>query len=389
MIKLRDLVEYQNKTELNPKVFDGDSIKKKLREVLLKVAKQFYKELDIKAPIEDIILTGSSANYNWTPTSDIDIHLIIDFSKFKDAEMARNYFTAAKDLFGDKYDLKYGSNPVEVYVEDKNDERPHIMGIYSIQDDKWVKKPAKEKIEISDKEIKAKADPIAVSIDKVDPTKPGSVAKLDRIKEKLKQLRQTGLNKDGEYSIENLAFKHLRNTGYLEKLSDKKIEARKIEMAGDLLKEYIEKWPELVKPKDIVDLDTKLDKLYSDIPVTQKAPDGKQMSDGIDIEFWNHFADQVNLERNKKPITPEELEDLFDKVHTEYGEEIAELSQAAEGILRDLSTSINIPFKIAYNPKLRKLVLQAKTVMRNPRFISNNSKDIILPVKESLPKNKK
>jgi len=374
MIKLRDLVEYQNKTELNPKVFDGDSIKKKLREVLLKVAEQFYKELDIKAPIEDIILTGSSANYNWTPTSDIDVHLVIDFSKFKDAEMARNYFTAAKDLFGDKYDLKYGSNPVEVYVEDKNDERPHIMGIYSIQDDKWVKKPSKEKIEISDKEIKAKADPIAAAIDKVDPTKSGSVAKLDKIKDKLKQLRQSGLDKDGEYSIENLAFKHLRNTGYLEKLSDKKIEARKVEMAGDLLKEF-------VGPSDIQTLDTELDDKYRSIP--------------MDIHFSKHFADQVNLLRNKKPITPQELQTLFNKIYSKYGTQFKDLSIDAQGILRDLSTNINVPFYIAKNPKSNKLNLiptkrlVAATVMRNPDFIPNNPKDVVYPVNESLPKNKK
>ena len=365
MIKLHNLIEYQNKSELNPKIFEGDSIKKKLREVLLKVADQFYKELGIKAPIEDVILTGSSANYNWTPTSDIDLHIIVDFKKFKDPEMARDYFTADKDLFSDKYDLKYGSNPVEVYVEDKNDERPHIMGIYSVKSNTWVKKPAKEKIEISDKEIKAKADPIAVSIDKVDPTKSGSVAKLDKIKDKLKQLRQTGLDKDGEYSIENLAFKHLRNTGYLEKLSDKRIEARKIEMVGDVLKEF-------VSTQDINRLDKELDDLYADIPVDQKTPDGKKMQDGIDVKFTQHFADRVNHERNKKPITPDELEDLFDKVHTEFGEEIAELGQEAEGVLTDLSTKINIPFVIDYNPGLRKLVLKTKTVMRKPDFKSTS-----------------
>lgn len=363
MIKLRNLVEYENRSELNPKIFEGDSIKKKLRDVLLKVANQFYKELDIKQPIEDIVLTGSSANYNWTPTSDIDIHLVIDFKKFKDPEMARAYFTAAKDLFADKYDLKYGSNSVEVYVEDKNDERPHIMGIYSIQDSSWVKKPSKEKIEISDKEIKSKADPIAASIDKVDPTKSGSVAKLDKIKDKIKQLRQTGLDKEGEYSVENLAFKHLRNTGYLEKLSDKKIEARKIEMTGGVLKEF-------VSAQDINRLDRELDDLYSDIPVDQQTPDGKKMQDGIDVTFTKHFADRVNDERNKKPITPDELEDLFDKVHTEFGEEIAELGPEAEGVLTDLSSKINIPFIIDYNPGLRKLVLKTKTVMRKPDFKS-------------------
>ena len=107
MAKLRTLLEYTNKTELNPKIFEGDTIKKKLRAVLLKIANQFYKELKINVPIEDIVLTGSSANYNWTPTSDIDIHVVLDFKKIKDVEMARSYFDAAKDIFSDKYDLNY------------------------------------------------------------------------------------------------------------------------------------------------------------------------------------------------------------------------------------------------------------------------------------------
>lgn len=31
-------------------------------------------------------------------------------------------------------------------------------------------------------------------------------------------MRQDGLDKNGEFSIENLAFKYLRNEGYLERL---------------------------------------------------------------------------------------------------------------------------------------------------------------------------
>ena len=33
-------------------------------------------------------------------------------------------------------------------------------------------------------------------------------------------MRQNGLEKGGELSIENLAFKYLRNNGYIEKLKD-------------------------------------------------------------------------------------------------------------------------------------------------------------------------
>jgi len=367
MAKLRTLFEYRNKTELNPKIFEGDNIKKKLRAVLLKIANQFYKELKINVPIEDVVLTGSSANYNWTPTSDIDIHIVLDFKKIKDVEMARSYFDAAKDIFSDKYDLDYNSNPIEVYVEDKNDERPHITGIYSIKNGDWVKKPTYSKVEIADSDIKKKADPIAKSIHAIDFKKPGSIEKLEKIRTKIKNLRQTGLDKAGEYSIENLAFKELRNNGSLQKLTDKRVEAQKIQMAADTLKEF-------VSNQDISRLDRDLDDLYSDVPVDKKAPDGKPMDDGIDIDFTNHFKERVNHERNIKAITPEELEDLFDKVHSEYGEDIAELGPQAAGVLKDLSTQINIPFVVDYNPRLRKLALKAVTVMRKKDFKSPDKK---------------
>tara|TARA_Y100001972_G_scaffold108817_1_gene139139 strand:- start:58 stop:615 length:558 start_codon:yes stop_codon:yes gene_type:complete len=43
--------------------------------------------------------------------------------------------------------------------------------------------------------------------------------RIERLKSRLKQMRQTGLEAEGEYSVENLAFKKLRNTGHLERLS--------------------------------------------------------------------------------------------------------------------------------------------------------------------------
>jgi hypothetical protein len=41
---------------------------------------------------------------------------------------------------------------------------------------------------------------------------------IDKYKEKLRKFRTCGLEKDGEYSSENLVFKILRRNGYLEKL---------------------------------------------------------------------------------------------------------------------------------------------------------------------------
>ena len=46
-----------------------------------------------------------------------------------------------------------------------------------------------------------------------------------KIKDKIAKMRQSGLAKEGIYSPENLAFKMLRNAGYLEKVSLLKVQA--------------------------------------------------------------------------------------------------------------------------------------------------------------------
>ena len=46
-----------------------------------------------------------------------------------------------------------------------------------------------------------------------------------KIKTKISRMRKSGLDREGIYSPENLAFKMLRNSGYLQKLSSLKINA--------------------------------------------------------------------------------------------------------------------------------------------------------------------
>ena len=41
---------------------------------------------------------------------------------------------------------------------------------------------------------------------------------MEKIKEKLKNYRKSGLEKEGEFSYENLVFKFLRRSGHIEKL---------------------------------------------------------------------------------------------------------------------------------------------------------------------------
>ena len=63
-----------------------------------------------------------------------------------------------------------------------------------------------------------KIDEVMDNADKEDYDK--AVKHLESFKEKIKKYRNAGLEKEGEFSYENLVFKVLRRNGYLDKLWD-------------------------------------------------------------------------------------------------------------------------------------------------------------------------
>lgn len=86
---------------------------------------------------------------------------------------------------------------------------------------------------------------------------------------------------------------------------------------------------------------------------------------GVDVEFTRHFMDRVNDERNGKPISSAELIRLFKKEYERNGKQIAGLD-SAEGVMKDLLTTVNLPFVIKDTRDGKELV--AKTVMRKDQF---------------------
>jgi predicted nucleotidyltransferase len=219
-------LEYKNQNKLNPLIFgDDEEVDEDVKDLLLKIANYFWEGLEIPEPFEDVILTGSSVNYNYTPTSDIDLHIAVDFSKFDNPELIKKFFDEAKVNWNRVHDLKLGKHNIEVYIQDIND-HPEYRGEYSLMKNEWLNKPSYEKINVPNSEIEKKAKIFKQQINKL--VKQGkdnpqeSIELINKIKERLTNFRQAGLDKDGEYSIENLAFKNLRNTGYLKKLSDLK-----------------------------------------------------------------------------------------------------------------------------------------------------------------------
>ena len=215
------LHEYETQSTLNPKLWDGTRLKPKLDKKFIRIAKAFYDFLEIDTPILDIILIGSNANYNWTEHSDIDLHVVIDYQSVnKNLHLVKNYMMAKKSLWNANYPLTYQGMAIELYAQDWNDKLHSTVGQYSLVKGKWIKQPSSETVSIDDDIIDEKARPIEYQIDSLAPTDPKLRIKIENILLHLRKMRQTGLEAEGEYSVENLAYKKLRNSGHLDRLKE-------------------------------------------------------------------------------------------------------------------------------------------------------------------------
>lgn len=211
--------EYTTQRTLNPKLWNDDELRPKLRAGFLKIANEFYKFLDVDAPVKDIIIIGSSANYNWTKHSDIDLHVVINYGQVGDnLHLVKNYMHAKKSIWNENYPLKFKGMNIELYAQDVNEKLHSTVASYSLMHDKWLTKPTADIVSIDDAIIQQKAEPYEYEIDSLKASDPQIEQKIQSIKNRLRHLRQTGLDAEGEYSIENMAYKHLRNKGYLERL---------------------------------------------------------------------------------------------------------------------------------------------------------------------------
>ena len=109
-------IEYH--TKLNPKLWDGNKLKSEVRGALLRMADDFRDFVEVPFNLVDIVITGGNVNYNYTSKSDIDLHLIADYSKISCDREAEELFDTKRTLYKRQYDLEIHGIPVELYVED-------------------------------------------------------------------------------------------------------------------------------------------------------------------------------------------------------------------------------------------------------------------------------
>jgi len=219
-----NLLAFDMQPELNQKIWEEDErIRPGVKAALMDIIDEFLEGLDMDLDIKDIVLTGSMANYNWSKFSDIDLHILLEFEDVNDNKgMVKKFFDAVRSNWNRLHNILVKGHEVEIYVQDALE--PHVSpGVYSLKEDRWLVKPKKVKPEIDKPTSTKKMKQITREIDKLSLLYDNrqyerAFEQAERIKEKIKRMRQSGLARTGIYSPENLAFKMLRRSGDIAQL---------------------------------------------------------------------------------------------------------------------------------------------------------------------------
>ena len=229
-----DLSSFKVQDKLNPKIWVKDLMDSRVRLKLLDIAQDFIEFLDVTwVKPEDTVVVGSIANYNWSQYSDIDLHVVIDYSKVDDRKkFVENYFQSKKKEWNETHDkIKIFGFPVELYVQDKDADNAS-GGVYSIDKNKWLKKPSKNTFKDSDIDsdaVKKKASDFMTDIENIEKSEHAADGdeyrnrkvydNSSKLIDNISDARKKSLSRTkDEMTTDNLVFKVLRRNGYLDKL---------------------------------------------------------------------------------------------------------------------------------------------------------------------------
>jgi len=225
--------------DLESRIWNNMRMREEIREPMLKIVQNFIETLPFEVEIKDITLTGSLANYNWSSYSDVDLHIIIDFSEVDDNyKLVKGFFDATRARWNDKHDISLKGYDVEIYVENEG-ESHKSSGIYSVLNDEWVIEPKKYQATIDFNAARRKADDIESRVNRannlvITGEYKKALRSVEKLKKKIRNMRRAGLDSPlQEFSVENIAFKILRRNDILDTLNNIKIDAHDFMMGLD------------------------------------------------------------------------------------------------------------------------------------------------------------
>ena len=221
--QLSDAIKFHDR--LNHRLWSNDEhLHPQVRDKLLEISQDFQEFLGVPdLDVKDITISGSNAAYNYTNHSDIDLHLVVDLPSADSSEVYRELFDAKKYQYNDQHNIKIGGYSVELYVQNPNQEH-HSQGIYSLLRNSWISVPKRKQAKIDDISTRSKYQDLSARIN--DAITSSNFDRMHSLMTKIKLMRQCGLEQQGEFGSDNLAFKMLRANGLIEKLVTAKTAAR-------------------------------------------------------------------------------------------------------------------------------------------------------------------
>jgi len=189
-----------------------------IRKQLLLIADDFVKNSKLDLQVHDVRFLGSLAGYNYTQSSDIDLHIIVDMKKIGIPEdQIVRFGRGISSKWNDEHDVKIKEHKVEIFIEDISANN-RASGIYSLCKDNWLRVPQKQKIRFDKENIKKLYYYFSKKIDDVIST--NNLQQMRNVFKQITDIRERGLSSRGEFSIENIVFKILRMKGDIKKLKD-------------------------------------------------------------------------------------------------------------------------------------------------------------------------
>lgn len=226
-----DFITFESKTSapskgrLNPALWSDDQLDPVVESELRELANEFMRTADYDFTVTDTVITGSNASYNWTDSSDIDLHVLVEFS---DGELGKLERSLAKQVTANwrkSHDVRVHGVPVEMYIQEAPAPVEAGIGQYSL-DSGWINRPSAE---VAHRRPPARvldsAYATATEIMRLDldlrsgrATAREVNARAERLKDSIWGERQKSLMSDGVLGDGNLKFKTLRAWGSLDDL---------------------------------------------------------------------------------------------------------------------------------------------------------------------------
>jgi hypothetical protein len=205
---------YEEHDQLNPKLWDDNQLRPEVKIKLLQIADKFREFIDLDIPVLDIHITGGQVTYHYTDQSDLDLHLIVDYSKIQCDQEVEELLDTKRLLFKEKFQINIRGIPVEPGTEDIN--RPTVSSAWSLKTDSWIREPKNYSGKIDHENVKTQYkywDKLIGSV-----LEQNDLKSAQKVLKLLRKYRKSGLKHSGEYGVENLVYKSLRNSRVLAKL---------------------------------------------------------------------------------------------------------------------------------------------------------------------------